>query len=78
MLEKQDLQEIQKIVQDETKKIVRAELEKELKPIKRDISKISRDLTVVINTFDNEILNNRRRIDRIEQHLNLEPLEIGT
>lgn len=102
MLTKNDLSQIQKIVQTETKKIVRGELSnyptkadlanhptkqdlarelsnhptkqdlaKELKPLKDDIAHIRKDTKAIVGFFDREYLELRKRVERIEQHLNL-------
>ena len=46
-------------------------LKKELRPIKEDISHIRKDMKTVINYFDREYLQLRKRVERIEAHLNL-------
>ena len=86
MLNKTDLQHIQKIVktevQQETKKIVKDELKnlvtkddlkKELYPIKKDVTQIRKDIKAIIAFFDHEYLELRKRVERIEDHLNLPP-----
>lgn len=90
MLTKTDLNQIQKIVktevQGETRKIVREETSKivqsetrkivkeELVPIKEDITHIRKDIKTIVNYFDREYLNLRKRVERIEDHLNLSQL----
>ena len=67
-------EETRKIVREETRKVVVEETKKiikeELKPIKEDISQIRKDMKIVI-FFDKEYLELRKRIERIEEHLNL-------
>lgn len=76
--------ETRKIVQDETRRIVREEtpvaLERQLKPIKKDIatlkedvSEIRKDMKSIVRFFDREYLELRRQIECIEDHLNLSP-----
>ncbi|MDO8609861.1 MAG: hypothetical protein Q7R95_04890 [bacterium] len=48
---------------------------KELKPMKRDINKIKKDLEATIRFFDSDIVNHDKRIVRIEQHLHLAPID---
>ncbi|MFC1790508.1 hypothetical protein ACFLZP_03435 [Patescibacteria group bacterium] len=73
--------ETRKIVQSETRKIVQEEIETELKPIKKnlallqkDMEKVRTDIDVIINFFDQEYLGLRRRVTRIEEHLDLPSL----
>ena len=68
MLTKQDLSEIQKVVQKQVDPI-----KKYIKTIKTDISQIRTDIKTVINFFDKEYLEFRKRVDRIEEHLDLPP-----
>ena len=59
MLTKSDLKHIDEIV---TKRI---------NPIKEDVIEIRKDIKTIVNFFDNEYLELRKRIERIEEHLNL-------
>lgn len=70
MLTKNDLTEIDKIVTQR----IKTELKTELKPIKSDIAKMRKDIDVIISLFDREYLDLRKRVERIEDHLNLPPL----
>ena len=70
MLDKNDLSLIKKIVHEETTKIV----DDRLKPIKQDIAQIRKDNKTIIAFFDREYLDLRKRVERIEGHLNLPPL----
>lgn len=47
--------------------------DKKLKPIKQDIAKIRKDITMVISFFDREYVDLRARVERIEDHLHLSP-----
>lgn len=86
MLTKQDLSQIKSIiqtetrsiVQSETRSIVQSEIEKGLKPIKQDIKTMKEDITflreasnAIISYFESEYLSLRKRVERIEEHLNL-------
>jgi len=85
MLTKGDLQEIDKVLTKRIKtelkpvriemqdglKTVRAEMQAELKPIKSDIGQIRRDIKTIVNFFDCEYLDLRKRVERIEEHLHL-------
>jgi len=66
MLTSTDLEKIGNLV---TKKI--EPLSKDVKTIKSDIVHIRRDINMVIGAFDREYLDLRKRIDRIEDHLQL-------
>lgn len=75
MLTKDDLQAIQQIVKIEVKKELKDGLTVGLKPIQKELRKLRKDLNVTITSFDSEIINTRHRVDRIEDHLNLPPLQ---
>ena len=66
MLTKTDLRQI-----DET---VAKRIKKEIAPIKKDITKIRKGMNEIIGFFDNEYLELRKRIERIEDHLSLPPI----
>ena len=75
MLTKTDLAQIKKVVKTEFKgSVTKSDLRKELNPIRSDITKIRKDIDVIISLFDREYLEIRARVERIEQHLNLEPI----
>lgn len=82
MLDKSDLRQIRAIVQEETRAIVQKEtraivqeelvpIKKELKTIKEDIIQIRKDQNAIIKFFDEEFLNLRQRVDRIEEVLHI-------
>lgn len=71
MLTRDDLQAIQQIVKVE----VKDGLSVGLKPIQRELRKLRKDLNVTITSFDRDITDTRRRVDRIEDRLNLPPLQ---
>lgn len=70
MLTKTDLSQIQKIVNTESKKAII----QELKPLKEDITHIRKDIKTIVNYFDREYLQLRKRVERLENHLHLSPL----
>jgi predicted nucleic acid-binding Zn-ribbon protein len=87
MLTNKDLEQIQKVVQvavheeiEPLKKDVQVlrkdvnNLQKDMKTVQRDIVQIRKDMKTIINFFDQEYLELRHRIDRIEEVLNLPPL----
>lgn len=68
--------ETRKIVQEETKKIVREEvtdLKKDIKILQKDVSKIQKDINTVISHFDNEYVELRQRVNKIEKHVGIAP-----
>lgn len=85
MLTKKDLTQIQKVVKEElgdyptkadlekalSNHPTKADLAKELKPVKQDIAQIRKDVKVIVNLFDREYVELRRRVERIEQHLGI-------
>ena len=62
MLTKNDLFQIKKIVGEE------------ISPVKKDVIKIRKDISIIVSAFDNEYLDLRKRLERIENHLNLSPI----
>lgn len=66
MLTKTDLKDIDLVV---SKRI-----RQELNPVKKDVIQIRKDQKTIISFFDNEYLELRKRIERLEHHLNLPPL----
>lgn len=50
-------------------------LEKRLTPILKELRKLRKDLNVTITSFDREIIDTRRRVDHIEDHLQLPPIQ---
>ena len=83
MLTKIDLLKIERIIHGETRKIVKDEvknlvskddLKKELDPVKKDITSIRKDQKVIVSFFDNEYLELRKRVERLENHLSLPPI----
>lgn len=67
MLTNDDLQAIQQVV----KKVVKKEIGLETKPIRKELQRLRKDLNVVISTFDNDIIDTKLRVDRIEDKLHL-------
>lgn len=67
MLDKNDLSQIKKIIQEETTTVI----DKKLKPIKQDIAQIRNDQKTIISFFDKEYLDLRKRVEKIEEHLQL-------
>lgn len=63
MLNNEDLGQISKIVKTEAQAIIRTEL----KPIKQDIKRIRQDQNSIIKFFDEEYLDLRQRVEKLEQ-----------
>ena len=66
MLTKSDLKEINKIVKPENEAL--------RKEMKKGFTKLDKKLDKVINFLDRDHLRLVERIERIEHHLNLQPL----
>lgn len=71
MLTNSDLSKISKIVQEETYPI-----KKEVKFIRRDVTKMRKDIDVIISFFDRQYLDLERRLERLEEYLKLKPLSL--
>lgn len=61
-------------------KLARIEIQKEVSALKDKVknleialSKIQKDIRKIVNFFDEEYLTLRRRVERLEEHLNLPP-----
>ncbi len=80
MLTKSDLSQIRKVVKEEVKteiaplKVKIDKIETRLSSIEKEMKKIGKDIKVVVNFFDKTYLRLLKRIERIEEHLNLPPL----
>ncbi len=68
MLTKTDLSQITKIVQSENKSLG--------KKINKRFDKLERKLDYAINFLDRDYLKLLHRVERIEEHLHLEPTSI--
>lgn len=73
MLTKNDLVAIKNIVSEE----VRKEIAAETNPINKKLRKLNKDLNAVITLFDDDIIDTKCRVDRIENHLHLSPIQIN-
>jgi len=87
MLTTQDLKQIKTVIQDEINPIKKGVgllqtevgilrldvdgLKKDMKVVKKDLSKVKSDLKVTIEFFDNDLTRNKKRIERVENHLGL-------
>jgi adenylosuccinate lyase len=70
MLTKKDLSLIDAIVS----RRIQIELEpvkKDLRTLKSDMTQTRKDVKALVNFFDREYLELRRRVERIEEHLHL-------
>ena len=65
MLAQEDIQQIDEVFSKR--------LKLELKPIQEDVTKIRKDIKTIVNFFDQEYLSLRNRVERIEEHLGLQP-----
>lgn len=71
MLDKNDLHKVRTIVREEAKKIVRTETKQ---IVQKEFKKIDKKLDLIIRVFDRDIIHTKKRVDRIENHLDLPPL----
>ena len=85
MLTDNDLKKIGQVVDEKIEKrlkpikddmaslgqVVDEKIEKRLKPIKDDIAQIRKDMKTLVNFFDREYLELRKRVERIEAHLKI-------
>jgi len=77
MLTQDDLKAIKKVVNEEVGNglsIGLKSIQKDIRSLKKDVRILRKDLNITITSFDREIIDTRRRINRIEDHLNLPPL----
>lgn len=70
MLTKTDLHQITKIVKSENQNL-RKDLKAEMK---KGFNTVEKKLDYAINFLDRDYIKLLRRIERIEEHLNLEPM----
>lgn len=63
MLTKNDLQQIREVVREEVKV--------ELKPVKRKLNVVEKDLHYIIGKFDTRIVENQREIQKIKAHVGM-------
>lgn len=68
MLTKTDLKQIREIVHDE----VKSEVTSSEKRINKKIDKLERKMDYAINFLDRDYLKLLQRVERIEEHLNIE------
>lgn len=67
MLTKNDLQQIRDVVREE----VKDEVKQQLKPVKKDLHSVKKDLSYVIGEYDERIVHAHRKIDKVEKHLGI-------
>jgi hypothetical protein len=78
MLTKKDLSQIENVVEKRTRKIIQEELtpiKDEIKTIKKDTREIRSDIKAIVSFFDREYIDLLKRVERIEEHLGLPPLQ---
>lgn len=74
MLTKNDLNQIGVVIHEEVRPIVQEEIKSAIKPLKEDMSQIRKDMKVIVNFFDKEYLELRKRVERIEEILKISPI----
>ena len=69
---KDDLKEMEG--RQDKKYATKDDLINELAPIKKDLRKVAKNLKSLTNVYDLEYTKLRKRVDRIDHHLDLSPL----
>lgn len=74
MLTKDDLKDIRSIVQEEVQGEIKSLIKTEIKPLARsvkelqkDMKGVKRDITTIIEVFDNKDRQLERRVERLEE-----------
>ena len=79
MLTSEDLLAIGNIIDTKLEQKLEEKLEQKfdskLKPINTRLRKIEKTLDVIVRTFDKDIIETKKRVDRIEDHLSLPPIQ---
>ena len=68
MLTKQDLQNIRGVLQEEIKASVPLIVKGELKPIKRKLNRLEKDVRYIVKDFDERIVANTRAIQKLQNN----------
>jgi uncharacterized FlaG/YvyC family protein len=79
MLTRDDLEQIRGVVKEEVREtireevrgIVREEVTLQVKPVNRKLNRIQKEITFVVHDYSNAISGLRKRVERIEDHLDL-------
>lgn len=74
MLTKEDVSLIEEVLDKRFNQFdqkIGEKLKRELKPIKEDMTKTRKDINVIVSLFDREYVDLRKRVERIEEHLQI-------
>lgn len=71
MLTTDDIQQLKDVLIPVLNESLDTKLDEKLKPVKEDIAKIRKDVNAMLSVFDNEYVDLRSRLERIEEHLKL-------
>ncbi len=63
--------EVRGIIREEVRKIVKVEVSLQLKPVNRKLNRLQKDITFIVHDYSNAIMHVRKRVERIEEHLDL-------
>ena len=63
MLTRDDLQQIRGVVKEE--------VAIQLKPVNRKLTRLQKDMTLIVKDYTNAIVHVRKRVEKIEDHLHL-------
>lgn len=70
MLRKSDLQKISNVIANEIQPV-----KSDIKTLKTDVTKIRKDMNVVLGYLDKEYIDLRKRVERIEEHFGLPSIQ---
>lgn len=77
VLTKSDLQAIDKIIVKRVQPLEKGQikLEKGLVKFEKGQKKIQKDLKIIVRSFDTEYLGLKKRVEKVESHLGIQPPE---
>ena len=67
--------DVKGIVKNELKSFAtKNDLKNELEPIKKDVKRIKKDVSVMLDVFYRKDIKLKKRVSRVEEHLDLPPI----
>lgn len=73
-LSKNDLQNIGQLIDSSLDNKLEITLSKKINPLQKDIKKIKKDLSSMLDFLDNENIRLKKQVKRIEEHISLPQL----
>ena len=64
-------EEVSVAIKEEVRPIIREEVSNQLKPVNRKLNRIQKDMKLMADDYTNAIVHVRKRMEKIEDHLNL-------